>query len=66
MPKHRLTKMVSLQKHDGDLGEEESLCGWIGSRKNEERRLAVSEHDISKKDSMRKGILAQNVTAEMR
>ena len=42
------------------------MCGWIGSRKNEERRLAVSEHDISKKDSMRKGILAQNVTAEMR
>lgn len=42
------------------------MCSWIGSRKNEERRLAVSEHDISNRDSMRKGILAQNVTAEMR
>lgn len=40
------------------------MCSWAGGRKNErERCLAVSEHELSIKDSIRKGNLAQNVRA---
>ena len=57
-------KTASLQKHGWASGEEEPLCSRSGGRKNErERCLAVSEHELSKKDSVRKGNLAQNVRA---